>query len=40
MNYEKFLHKAKSEDLTKLIDFLDIEKAKKIHFCFLKNQNF
>lgn len=29
MDYEKFLHKAKSEDLTKLIDFLDIEKAKK-----------
>lgn len=29
MNYEKILHKAKNEDLTKLIDFLDIEKTKK-----------
>ena len=29
MNYENFIHKAKQEDLTDLIEFLDLEEAKK-----------
>ena len=29
MDYEKFIHKAEQEDLTDLIEFLDLEEAKK-----------
>ncbi len=29
MDYEKFIHKAKQEDLTNLIEFLDLEEAKQ-----------